>query len=107
MVPDLDTWTHYAAVYDSSLADNQLKVYVNGVESGASTHPGTVDQTENPVEFGKWGGGSFFVGTIDEVAIFNVALSEADIQTVMDVGFTAVQAKGKLATTWGNLKQTR
>ncbi|MCH8292637.1 LamG domain-containing protein [Candidatus Poribacteria bacterium] len=107
MVPDLDTWTHYAAVYDSSLADNQLKVYVNGVESGASTRPGIVDQTENPVEFGKWGGGSFFVGTIDEVAIFNVALSEADIQTVMDVGFTAVQAKDKLATTWGNVKQTR
>ena len=106
-VPALNTWTHYAAVYDSSLAENQLKVYVNGVASGASTRPGTVAQTENPVEIGKWGGGSYFVGIIDEAAIFNAALSEADIQTIMDSGITAVQAAGKLATTWGYLKQTR
>ena len=109
-VPDLNTWIHYAAVYDSSLTENQHKVYVNGVESGASTRPGTVAQTENPVEIGKCGGGSFFVGTIDEVAIFNVALSEADIQTIMNDGLssiTAVQPTGKLATTWSELKQVR
>jgi hypothetical protein len=109
-VPDLNTWIHYAAVYDSSLAENQLKVYVNGVESGASTRPGTVAQTENPVEIGKWGGGSYFVGAIDEVAIFNVALPETEIQAIMNAGLesiTAVQAAGKLASTWGYLKQGR
>jgi hypothetical protein len=109
-VPDLNTWIHYAAVYDSSLAENQLKVYVNGVESGASTRPGTVAQTENPVEFGKWGGGSYFVGIIDEVAIFNIALPETEIQAIMNAGLesiTAVQAAGKLASTWGYLKQGR
>ena len=109
-VPDLNTWIHYATVYDSSLAENQHKVYVNGVESGASTRPGTVAQTENPLEIGKWGGGSFFVGIIDEVAILNVALSEADIQTLMNSGLssiTAVQPAGKLASTWGELKQVR
>jgi len=44
---------------------------------------------------------------IDEVVIFNVALEENDIQTLMNVGLSSVLAvsdAGKLATTWSNIK---
>ena len=42
-----------------------------------------------------------------EVAIFNVALSEADMKELMDKGLAGllpVEPTGKLATTWGTIK---
>ena len=109
-VPDLKKWTHFAATYDSKAKNEHLKVYVDGVQSGVSARPGKVTATGNDVEIGRWGGGSFFVGTIDEAAIFNVVLEEADIQTIMDKGLEdalgglAVSPKDKLATRWGKIK---
>lgn len=50
----------------------------------------------------------YSAGIIDEVALFNVALSEDDMQSIMNdglVNLTAVEATGKLATTWGNVKK--
>jgi hypothetical protein len=49
----------------------------------------------------------FFKGIIDEVAIFNVALSEADIKEIMNMsvsGKAAVSSSGKLATAWAMIK---
>jgi hypothetical protein len=55
-----------------------------------------------------------FGGLIDEVAIFNVALSLDDIKTLMAEGLEsigllgqAVEPAGKLAVTWGELKNGR
>jgi len=108
-VPELDTWIHFAATYDG----DQLRVYVNGVPAGQATRVGNARGTHNPVEFGRWGEGllgddvGYFEGIIDEVAIFNAALTEDDILEAMDglERFRApVEAAGKLATTWGNIK---
>ena len=47
-------------------------------------------------------------GIIDEVALYNVALTEADINSIMSDGLvsvTNVEAQGKLATTWGTIKK--
>ena len=49
-----------------------------------------------------------FRGILDEVAIFNVVLSEDDINTIMDKGLeklAAVAPAGKLAAIWADLKQ--
>ena len=49
-----------------------------------------------------------FRGILDEVAIIGAVLSEDDINSVMDNGFegvAAVEATGKLTTTWANLKR--
>lgn len=112
-VPDEDTWIHFAATYDSNEKNEQLVVYVNGKRAGASTRPGDIAVTANPVELGKWGGGSYFVGIIDEAAIFNVALSEDDLSTIAEHGLAkalgglAVAPTNKLATTWATLKADR
>ncbi|HIE27724.1 TPA: DUF1573 domain-containing protein [Candidatus Poribacteria bacterium] len=48
---------------------------------------------------------AIYHGLLDEVAIFNVALAENDIPTVMNnsvEGFMTVQPVGKLPSTWGN-----
>ncbi len=50
----------------------------------------------------------YTAGIIDEVLLFNVALDEADMNAIMEDGIqtvAAVEASGKLTTTWGTLKQ--
>ena len=112
-IPELNTWIHLAGTYDSTAKADHLGVYVNGVRVGSSTRPGNTAITDNPVEIGRWGGGSYFVGTIDEVAIFNKVLSEDDMQTIIEHGLAkvlageAVEALNKLTTTWASLKADR
>ena len=108
-VPDLETWIHFAATYDG----DQLSVYVNGVPSGQSSRPAALKGTDNPLEFGIWSGAlmgddiGYFVGIIDEIAIFNAVLTEGDILESMD-GLQEyrfpVEASGKLAAAWGRIK---
>jgi len=111
IVPELNKWYHYAATYDSST--KKLTVFVDGVKAGESDRDGNPTANDNPVTFGHWGGGSRFRGLLDEIAIFSVALSEADIKSIATQGLksvlaldqtTSVAPSGKLAITWGNLK---
>ena len=51
--------------------------------------------------------GSFFNGVINEVVLFNIALSDADMRTLMQglaVSMTAVKLSGNLAITGGKIK---
>ena len=113
-VPTLDTWIHFAATYekDPQGGANHLKLYVNGEPAGHSTRPGNITVTANPVEIGRWGGGNYFMGLIDDVAIFNVALEADDIMDIATEGLAVVLGGGlsvdpreKTATTWGALKR--
>ena len=112
-VPDEDTWIHFAATYDSNAKNEHLVVYVNGERAGVSTRPGDIAVTGNAVEIGRWGGGSYFVGIIDEAAIFNTVLSEDDLKAIADNGLAkvlgglAVAPTNKLTTTWATLKADR
>lgn len=113
-VPDTDTWIHYAVTFDSNENTNNLLIYVDGEQAGMSSRTGASAPTQNPVAIGRWNTGSYFVGIIDEVAIFNTALSEEDINTIKDHGLDAalggvspVEPTNKLTTTWGNLKSDR
>ena len=109
-VPDEKKWIHFAATYDINEKAEQLVVYVNGEKAGVSTRPGKTAVTGNPVEIGKWGGGSYFVGIIDEAAIFNTVLSEDDLATIVEHGLAKalggldVEPTSKLTTTWATLK---
>lgn len=46
-------------------------------------------------------------GMINEVAIFNKALTQDEIKDIMEKGLkpTAVSPSGKLAATWGRIKK--
>jgi len=58
------------------------------------------------IALGSWVGGGWLKGQIDEVALFNYAMSQAQIQQAMNGlrSGKAVQNSGKLATCWSFIK---
>ncbi len=80
------TWQHIVGVYNDT--SGEMKIYVDGVVSGTgSPRPAGLRASSVPVSIGSkhlgnspdYDGG--FTGTIDEVAAYSYALSEATIQT--------------------------
>lgn len=98
-------WTHIATTLEGS----NLKVYVNGKEDGKGTSAGYAGGLSKPFVIGKasWYDGSFFSGIIDEAGLFNKALTEDEIRSIMNSGLqgkAAVFFTGKLAATWATIK---
>ncbi len=88
-VPALNTWYHVAGVYNA--AAGTLDIYVNGVlDNGVLLGTVPTQQTNSPsnVMIGKRAAGYLFQGTIDEVQVHNRALSQAEIQTLMNAALT-------------------
>ena len=76
-----NTWTYLAATYDGTT----LRLYVNGVQVASQAQTGAITTSTNPLQIGGDSlYGQFFQGTIDEVRIYNVALTAAQIQTDMN-----------------------
>lgn len=101
-------WYFISWVYDQP--ENLRQIYVNGVLD-AEDKPPTAYQADHPLWIGRYYDlARVFSGLIDEVAIFNVALEEGDIQAIMNkgleraLGIVAVYPAGKLTTTWASIK---
>ncbi len=76
-----NTWTHLAATYDGSA----VKLYVNGALAASGTRSGTLAASGNPLQIGGDSiFGQHFAGTIDEVRVYNVALTAAQVQADMN-----------------------
>jgi len=78
----LNVWTHLAATFDGAM----LRMYVNGVEVGTRAVSQPIAPSANPLKIGGnavWG--EYFAGLIDEVRIYNRALSRNEIQNDMTV----------------------
>jgi fibronectin type 3 domain-containing protein len=83
-VLSLNTWYHVAGVYNATA--QTLDIYVNGVlDNGilASTVPPSQNNSGVNVNIGERTGGFFFRGTIDEVRVYNAAITQAQIQSDM------------------------
>ena len=111
-----DQWHHYVVVAkdrerDAAMyIDGELKevehldgqrVVALEPSPGRALHIGAA----LPERFDSWTN-----NTIDDLAIFNVALSQADVERLgkgVDNSIFAVSPSGKLATTWATLKQSR
>jgi hypothetical protein len=79
----LNAWTHAALTYDGAVT----RLYVNGVASGAPSGIHT-ETFNNPLRFGYSidGAGVRFQGRLDEISLYNRALSAAEIQAVFAAG---------------------
>jgi len=75
-----DTWYHLAVTYDQS----KIKLYLNGHSiKECATEPRSIGTNTQPFTIGKSAVyGSDFDGTIDDVAIWNTALSASNIQAL-------------------------
>jgi hypothetical protein len=103
-----DKWHLIAGTYDGK----EVKVYIDGEEEASNaaagpfkTGPKYIGSRDDKQEA--------FTGLIDEIAFFNVALSDADMKTIADsglsvaLGFASVSPQAKLATTWAKLRTER
>lgn len=102
-------WSHVTALVDN----NNVQVFINGEE--------VTNGAVGAVTFGKIGIGDLyevpagfnykFSGIVEEVAIFSKAISEDDIQNIMNdglgktLGIAAVNNSGKITATWGKIKR--
>lgn len=101
----LDKWYNIVGVFDGS----EVKVYVDGEEADSVKHAGKIVAGVGLISIGDNNEGIApdyrFVGIIDEVAVYNRALSQGEIKQKMMSGHTlAVRFEGKLTTTWGGVK---
>ena len=103
-------WIHYAGTY--SRADALAVLYINGEKVGEEKA-----RLDTPIA-GDWGQGARvgynidnnrpFNGLMDDFNLWKRGLTAEEVKNIMNNGLgvtlTAVEAQGKLATTWGRLK---
>ncbi len=76
----VNTWVHVATTYDGAT----LRTFVNGTQVATRAITGSIVTSTSPLRIGGnsvWG--EYFSGTIDEVRVYNVALTAAQIQADM------------------------
>src|SRR5262249_20409222 len=76
----VNIWSHLASTYDGA----HLNLYVNGALVGSQAVTGNILVSNGALRIGGntvWG--EYFKGLIDEVRIYNVALTQAQIQSDM------------------------
>jgi glucose/arabinose dehydrogenase len=77
----VNAWTHLAATYDGAM----LRFYVNGALTGSTAATGAIVTTTGALRIGGnniWA--EWFNGLIDDVRVYNRALSLAEIQADMN-----------------------
>ncbi|MBS1150108.1 MAG: Flagellar hook-length control protein FliK, partial [Myxococcaceae bacterium] len=75
----MNTWVHLAMVYDG----NNLSLYENGTQTASGSFPGTLGPTQGPMTLGIeeifFGSATYMSGRMDEVRIWNVARTPAQL----------------------------
>ena len=79
-----DTWYHLAGTFDKDLGSDNMKIYLNGeIKETKSETEVITDSLSSPLRFG-YTTEDYFNGTIDEVKIYNRALSNNEINQTRD-----------------------
>jgi hypothetical protein len=79
--PSLNAWHHLAATYDGA----NMKLYIDGVLKSTVAQTGTIAVNSNALALGSQPGfGEFFGGYADEMRVWNVARTQAQIQAGMN-----------------------
>lgn len=75
-------WHHYVGVYDGSIQ----KFYIDGDQKGSNSWSGTINDVSDPVHIGDGNNERHFNGDIDNVRIYDRALSDNEIQRLYSLG---------------------
>ena len=92
-----NTWSFLAETYDGAT----LRLYVNGTQVAATAHTGSISTSTNALQIGGDSlYGQYFKGLIDNVRVYNTALTAAQIQTDQGTSVNSVlSAPGTLSAT--------
>ncbi|HGJ67514.1 TPA: LamG domain-containing protein [bacterium] len=96
-------WHHIAGTWDGKV----IKTFVDGKETSRLNCAGELSANNKPLYIGARGGNQRFMnGLIDEIKVYNRALTDAEIKQDMDnpSANLAVNDDGKLSVTWGKVK---
>ena len=77
-------WYHVAATHNG--ANSTLTLYLNGVVVGTAQTPTGMTNSADPLHLGKWNdpySNRYFKGSLDEVRIWNIQLTQTQIQAGM------------------------
>ncbi len=90
----LNTWTHVVMVHDGA----KDKIFLNGALANEKDVAGALDKTKHPLGIGydPIDNGGFFDGALDDVVIFNVALSNTQVAALYDAQAPAPSVPGNL-----------
>ena len=101
----LDEWSHVAAVRDFD--NEEMLLYINGELDATHAMDGELDINPNTnIWIGNRLDGAWpFGGMLDDFVIYNRVLTEAEIQQDMSEILAVEPGTGKLATTWGSMKE--
>jgi hypothetical protein len=98
----LEEWHHVAVTFD----EGEVKLYLNGSVEGEGSVPSPLAGNDLSLKVAADSNGqNLFMGIIDEVRVYNRALSEDEIKQNMKAEGLAVESsEDKLTVTWGHLK---
>ena len=107
---DIDKW-YYLSYTHTSDNNGKVKIYVDGKVTSEqdSNNPVAQAGVTSQIQIGTWSSEAF-PGHVDEVRLWNRAISDAEMEQSMNTGsgeFLAVNPKDKLATSWGKIKRIR
>lgn len=83
-----NVWQHVAVTYDS--VTQKVVFYINGNKSGEDQEKFSPTAITGPLYVGSSDGSEYFNGTIDDVRIYNAALSQSEIKSDMSVSVGTV-----------------
>jgi hypothetical protein len=89
--PSLNAWHHLAVTYDGA----NLKLYIDGTQAATSAQTGAIAANANALAIGNQPGYlEFFGGSVDNVRIWNVARTQAEISANMNVNIDPATQTG-------------
>ena len=80
-MPNPGQWYHVAV----TRTVDAYALYIDGIQVATGTNPNTIPDPNVPLTIGE-AEGFFFDGLIDEVEIFNRALSDAEVRAIFEAG---------------------
>ena len=107
--PVAKQWYHFAVVIEEKGDVDNIQFYSNGEPQAPNTRKMDTCEGDFLIGSAKTPGVNLWQGLIDEMVIFDKALTQDDVKQLMDNGVqnrTAVESRNSLATTWGVIKSS-
>ena len=96
-----ETWRFLAGTWDGTT----IKLYIDGELNKELECKGKLTANNEPLYIGARGGNQRFLnGALDEIKIYDYALTQDELRMDMDNPVADVLPQGKLTTTWARIK---